>query len=130
MSSLKHILVVEDEARIALDIQSTLSDLGHRVSTVSTTHEAEGILSTDPIDLAILDYHLRDGTSDQLARKLQQNGTLFVICSGTAGIAELQQPTILAKPFTTDADRRGCGHAASSATKRLVRSQLQCQLFC
>src|SRR3569623_3587006 len=34
-----------------------LSDLGHRVSTVSTTNEAEGIISTDPIDLANLDYH-------------------------------------------------------------------------
>ena len=107
MSTTKHILVVEDEALIALDMETTLRDLGHRVTTAATTAVAESVLAANEIDLAVLDYHLKDGTCDKLARSLRQKGIPFVICSGTAGLSELGQAfqgaLFLAKPFTSDA---------------------------
>src|SRR3569623_1350246 len=106
MSTAKHILVVEDEAHIALDMEATLRDLGHRVTTAATTAVAEAVLAANEIDLAVLDYHLKDGTCDRLARSLRQKNIPFVICSGAAGLTELGQAfqgaLFLAKPFTSD----------------------------
>lgn len=106
MSTSKRILVVEDETMIAFHMQDTLSDLGHSVETAATTAEAEAILTASKFDLAVLDYHLKDGTSSQLANRLLTLGVPFVVCSGTAGLSELgevfQHTTFLPKPFTTD----------------------------
>lgn len=107
MSTSKHILIIEDEALIALDMAATLEELGHRVTTVAAMREAERLVWSGDIDLAVLDYHLKDGTTDRLARQLQERGVPFVICSGTAGLSELgaafQRTTFLAKPFTSEA---------------------------
>src|SRR3569623_224574 len=107
MSTAKHILVVEDEALIALDMETTLRELGQRVTTAATTAVAESVLAANEIDLADLDYHLKDGKCAKLARCLRQKGILFVICSGTAGLSELGQAfqcaLFFAKPFTSDA---------------------------
>ena len=106
MSAAKHILIVEDEALIALDMEVTLADLGHRVTSASSIAQARNILNSDPVDVAVLDYHLKDGTADHLARELQQREVPFVICSGTAGLAELatvfQDTKFLPKPFSAD----------------------------
>lgn len=106
MSAPKRILVVEDETMIAFHMESTLSDLGHHVKTATSASEAEAILSEDDIDVAVIDYHLTDGTSLQLAERLHALGVPFVVCSGSVGLSELgevfQHTTFLPKPFTTD----------------------------
>ncbi|RYE51571.1 MAG: response regulator [Hyphomicrobiales bacterium] len=102
----KRILIVEDEIMISLHIEDTLAGLGHTVVTASSQREAEAIVDVNVIDLAIIDYHLSDGTSANLADKLKQRRVPFIVCSGSAGISELDEifggSTFLAKPFTTE----------------------------
>src|SRR3569832_1120532 len=104
MSTTKHILVVEDEALIALDMETTLRDLGHRVTTAATTAVAESVLAANEIDLAVLDNHLKENTKDKLARSLRQKGIPKKNRTNTAGLSELGQAfqgaLFLAKPFT------------------------------
>jgi CheY-like chemotaxis protein len=102
----KTVLVVEDEALIALDVQMTLEDLDHDIVVAGSNAAAEAALALQRFDLAILDYRLMDGNTDRLARRLRQAGIPFVVCSGSASVTELgevfQNTTFLPKPFTTD----------------------------
>jgi len=106
MSS-KHILLVEDEALIALDIETTLIEVGHRVSAVRTRSKAQALLDEEQFDLAIIDFHLPDGDSATLAQQLKEMGVPFIVCSGTAALSELggvfADARFLAKPFSSDA---------------------------
>lgn len=106
MSTAKTILIVEDEALVALDMESTLSDLGHETATATTVADAFQLLDAGRFDLAIVDYHLKDGTADQLGAALRSRNIPFVVCSGSAGLQEFgevfQGTPFLAKPFTTD----------------------------
>jgi DNA-binding NtrC family response regulator len=106
MSIPKRILVVEDEMIIALDMESTLTELGHHVVSATTVTEAERAAAAGGIDLAIIDYHLKDGKTEDVARRLKTAGIPFVVCSGSSGLQEMgdifQGTTFLAKPFTTE----------------------------
>ena len=121
MSTSKHILVVEDEALIALDIQTTLEDLGHVTSIASDAPAAEAAISAGGVDLVILDYHLKSGTTEGLAKQLHERGIPFVVCSGTAGMAELTEvfhdTTFLSKPYTSD----GLAKAVSSVGRNRLQ---------
>lgn len=102
----KRILVVEDEMLVALDIESTLTELGHAVSVATSCTEALAIVDAGGVAFAVIDYHLRDGTTDELATRLRNAGVPFIVCSGTAGLIDLGEPfsgaMFLAKPFSTD----------------------------
>jgi len=106
LSAPKTILIVEDEALVALDMESTLSDLGHETATATTVVDALQLLETGRFGLAIVDYHLKDGSADQLGVALRARNIPFIVCSGSAGLQEFgevfQGTPFLAKPFTTD----------------------------
>jgi DNA-binding response OmpR family regulator len=57
----KVVLAAEDEALIALDVETSLSDAGYSVLIASSRAAALKILSTCRPDVAILDVQLRDG---------------------------------------------------------------------
>ena len=105
----KTVLVVDDEALIALDIQTQLEDFGHRASVANTHQTAVELLQQQKFDVAIVDWHLRDEISAPLIKLLEQRQIPFVLCSGSA-LDELASlfPTspILTKPFASD-DLRG-----------------------
>lgn len=107
MSTGKRILIVEDEALIALDMESILAEVGHTVQVATSVAEADSILAAMDVDVAVLDYQLQDGTALPLAGKLQGLRVPFVICSGTTGLEELadafRNAPVLAKPFSTAA---------------------------
>lgn len=104
MSHAKRILIVEDEALIALDMESSLSDLGHAVEIVASLREADELVADRNYDLVVLDFHLSDGDAGVLVRALHGKGIPFVICSGTAAREELVPllagGTFLPKPFS------------------------------
>lgn len=106
MSTSKSILVVEDEMVIALHMEDTLSDLGHQVVVASSVKEAERVLDAGGIELAVLDYHVTDGDTDQLMLRLHEAGVPFLVCSGLPGgdgAKDLfKENPVLAKPFTTE----------------------------
>ena len=58
------ILVIEDEAIIALDLQSIIADMGHAITGVARTHEgAVALASKERPDLILSDIQLADGSS-------------------------------------------------------------------
>lgn len=102
----KTILVVDDEMLIALDIQSQLQELGHTVLIAPALNEALAVVERETIDIAIVDWHLRDEVSEPLTELLRQHHIPFVLCSGSA-LEELAAlfpaAPILTKPFASDA---------------------------
>jgi CheY-like chemotaxis protein len=60
MTQSKRILVVEDEAITALDLQRTLTDSGHAVVGIaSTCEEALQLAKYHRPDIVLMDYHLK-----------------------------------------------------------------------
>jgi CheY-like chemotaxis protein len=84
MPAQKSVLVVDDEVLIALDIQGQLEDLGHSAVIATSVEEAAGIVTSQPLDLAILDWHLRGEISEPLVTLLRQRSVPIIICTGSA----------------------------------------------
>ena len=58
------VLIIEDEPVIALDIESLVLDLGHRVTGIARTHEqAVKLAAEKPPGLVLADIQLADGSS-------------------------------------------------------------------
>lgn len=76
----KRILVVEDEAILALDIELGLTDAGAQVlGPIHSLQAALDVYDTlGPIDAAILDVDLRSVEVFPLARRLQHDGVPFL----------------------------------------------------
>jgi CheY-like chemotaxis protein len=72
---------------------------------VSTNAAALTFLETHPVDAAILDYRLRDGTSKPVMKWLREHHIPFVIISGWAEMLshETNGAPILEKPLLHDA---------------------------
>ena len=68
------ILIIEDEALVAMELRFVLEDLGHEVvATVADAKTARSIAAETDIDLALVDIHLSDGpTGIDLGRELAQ----------------------------------------------------------
>lgn len=99
------ILIIEDEALVALELRFVLEDLGHDVVGVAAdSRQAEDIIRTSDVDLALVDIHLSDGpTGIELGRHLGQDHRVAVLFmtanpgmvrNGVAGtIGVLSKPT-------------------------------------
>ena len=98
-----HVLVVEDEPIILMDMEGQLEDLGFgKVTGASSESIALGVLGAEKVDLAVLDVHLGAGDSFQVATWLQDRGVPFVFATGSDGDAVPQQfscARLLPKPF-------------------------------
>jgi DNA-binding response OmpR family regulator len=80
------ILVVEDQALIALDIAQALEAAGATVTTTNTLKHALILVEHDGLCGAILDHALADGDSSLLCSRLTQRGIPFLIYSGHATV--------------------------------------------
>ena len=99
------ILIIEDEALVAMELRFVLEDLGHEVvATVADAASARQIVRETEVDLALVDIHLSDGpTGVALGRELGQElgvTVLFMTANpgmvrqGVAGtIGVLSKPT-------------------------------------
>jgi DNA-binding response OmpR family regulator len=77
------IVILEDEALIALDIAGQLQNAGFAIAeTLSTCAAALEWLSVHTPDLAILDIQLRDGDCEEVAKTLYERKVPFVVHSG------------------------------------------------
>ena len=99
------VLVVEDDAFIALDLEDVLSEAGFTVTgPVATVREALALLDGEHRpDVALLDYNLGEETSIPVARRLEALGIPFLFLSGQVSSVVLgsttSAPTVLSKPF-------------------------------
>lgn len=99
------ILIIEDEALVAMELRFVLEDLGHEVvATVADAKSARDAAAENDIDLALVDIHLSDGpTGIELGRDLGQDMGITVLFmtanpgmvrDGVAGtIGVLSKPT-------------------------------------
>lgn len=79
----KTVLVLEDEALIALDLEMALREAGYRVGGPFGTCEGARIwLRATKPDVALLDAFVGDGPTIGLARDLKMRGVPIVIFSG------------------------------------------------
>ena len=102
------ILVVEDDALIALDVEAMLSGLGHEVLGIAATAaEAWALLDQGSPDLVLLDINLGHGPDFDLAHILRGLAIPFVFTSGYAaaeGLPDgLRDVPCLDKPFSQEA---------------------------
>lgn len=106
------VLIVEDEAPIALHLESILEDAGHEVVGIAaTTQQALKMASlATPFDVALMDIDLVDGpVGIDVARRLRQDhdvASLFVsahLNERTRALALQWKPVgFVAKPFVED----------------------------
>lgn len=100
----RRILVVEDEAVIAMMIERCLLDLGCIVvGPVGKLTAALALAEKEDIDIAVLDVTIRGGNIYPVAKILQARGIPFVLASGYADWAlpeGLQDQERLVKPFS------------------------------
>lgn len=101
-----NVLIVEDEALIAMLLEEMLDIRGHNVAAhASTLAEGETLASSLDVDVAILDVSLGDETVFPVAELLSERGIPFVFTTGygTTGMpsAWADRP-ILGKPYEID----------------------------
>jgi len=99
-----NMLLVEDEALIAMDIESDLSGLGLTVTLAETVAAALEQLASAQFDLAILDYELHGLKTTAVADRLSELRVPFVVCSGST-MGDLgpsfAKAALINKPFRT-----------------------------
>src|SRR5215213_11421683 len=102
----RRILIVEDEALVAMLVEDALLDAGAEViGPVATVAEAMALLDSAAPDAAVLDLNLAGETSTPVADVLAARGVTFVVATGYG--AEGLPPghasvPVLAKPYDPD----------------------------
>jgi PAS domain S-box-containing protein len=77
------VLLVEDEALVAMTIQESLTEFGfHVIGPVCTVSEAEAVAKDDQVDAAVLDINLGDGLVYSVAEILAARDVPFVFVTG------------------------------------------------
>jgi DNA-binding response OmpR family regulator len=83
------ILVIEDEALVAMELRFVLEDLGHEVvGTAADARTARRLVQEREVDLALVDIHLSDGpTGIDLGRELgQELGVTVLFMTANPGM--------------------------------------------
>lgn len=99
------VLIVEDNVIIAMDVEDIVLSLGAQtVHLANTADDALAAIDAHPIQYAILDYHLDDGTSEQVADRLIEQSVQFVFATGYSDTDLLpnrfKSVPLLKKPYT------------------------------
>ena len=82
-SDLTTVLVVEDEALIALDLQATLEDAGYRVlGPANSPATAINLIDKNLPDVALLDVHLGRSDVFDVADRLATRNTRLIFLTG------------------------------------------------
>lgn len=114
------ILIIEDEALVAMELRFVLEDLGHEVvGTVADASTARDLVRETDIDLALVDIHLSDGpTGIDLGRDLAQyEGVTVLYMTANPGMVINGVPGalgVLSKPT----DERAVATAIDYALRR------------
>jgi CheY-like chemotaxis protein len=93
------VLVAEDEAVIALDLEVTLRQLGCVVlPATSSVAGALALLEAERPDVALVDTTLADGSAVPLAKALAAAGIPFAVATG-CDADQLGDPALCAAPY-------------------------------
>ena len=113
------VLVIEDEAIIALDIVDIVRGIGHRVTGTARTHtEAVALALNDRPDLILADIQLADRSSgieavNEILMQFPQTPVIFITAFPERLLTgDRPEPAfIISKPFTEDQLRSAVGQA-------------------
>jgi len=102
----RRILVVEDEALVAMLVEDALLDAGATIiGPAATVSEALALLDSEQPHAAVLDLNLAGETSTPVADVLAARGVPFVVATGYGADGlphEHAQVPVLAKPYDPD----------------------------
>jgi CheY-like chemotaxis protein len=102
-SNPRKVLVVEDEALVAVLVEDALLDAGFDViGPAATVEEALALLEAGAPDAVVLDLNLAGETSTPVADALARRGIPYVIATGygASGLPQgHQHAMVLAKPY-------------------------------
>lgn len=101
------VLIVEDDAIIALDLEDTVREFGVKsVRTAGSVARALELIADSAPDFALLDIGLASGNSFEVAERLRALKIPFVFISGYSGDiplpSALNGTSMLPKPCTKD----------------------------
>ena len=113
------VLIVEDEAIIAMDLESVVADLGHKVTGVARTRaRAVELAQADPPDLVLCDIQLADASSgidaaNEILERLGERPVIFITAFPERLLTgERPEPAFLiAKPYTEEQVRSAVSQA-------------------
>jgi CheY-like chemotaxis protein len=113
------VLVIEDEAIIAMDIVDIVRGLGHRVTGTAPTHkDAVALARKDRPDLILADIQLADKSSgieavNEILADFPQTPVIFITAFPERMLSgERPEPAfVITKPFTEDQLRSAVGQA-------------------
>lgn len=114
------VMVVEDEALIALDLEWQLEHSGFETVSFSSSAEATQWLAHNKPTFAVLDVQLKEGPCNELAEALVVQDVPFIVSSGLQHEdlpAPFRNGVLVTKPCDS-------AHLAA-AFKRCIESQLQ-----
>jgi CheY-like chemotaxis protein len=100
----KRVLIVEDDYVTAQGLSDAIADNGFTVvGPVDTADRAVRLIDQEAPDGALLDVRLREGSSVEVARALQEHGVPFIVMSGYSRDTlppELKKSPFVAKPMS------------------------------
>ena len=114
----KRVLVVEDEALIAVMVEDMLLEMGSEVVGPAATIEAALALAREEeLDAAVLDVNVRGERIDPVAEALMARGVplLFATGYGEVRLASGAAVTVIDKPYTQEKLARGLAAAMGVA---------------
>lgn len=110
------VLIVEDQALIAMLVEDMLKECGCQVvGPVSKLHEAWALISRDTIDVGLLDINLGGETVYPVADAMQELKIPFIFSTAySADVvpARFRTATVLQNPFPRKICRRLCEKAS------------------
>jgi CheY-like chemotaxis protein len=100
----RRILVVEDEAIVAMMLDDILTELGHQVvGPIHRVNKALEIAQNEPLDMALLDVHVAGTEVYAVAERLEERHIPFVFTTGYGKIGlreSFRDKPVLQKPFS------------------------------
>lgn len=97
------VLIVEDEALLAMNLEDMLIELGHFVTATATRiDQALTLADSTEFNFAVLDINLAGSSTFPVAAILQKRGIPFIFTSGYGvnGLVDgFREAPILTKPF-------------------------------
>ncbi len=100
-----YVLIVEDEAIIALGIEAEITGMGYETRCAFRVSDALRLIESATPLFAILDYQVGDENTAKVASRLTALRVPFIVCSGSEGALledVFSAGRFLAKPFKTE----------------------------
>lgn len=100
------VLVVEDEALIAVLVEDMLTDLGATViGPAGSVAQGLDLAERETIDVAVLDVNLRSETIEPIVDKLNALRVPFLFATGygETGLSKAAGAPVIEKPYTREA---------------------------